>query len=182
MLHVTSERQLIKWWFVAAAFAMTLTACGGSSSASGNAPVSSPAVSTAPVASPVAKQLPDNLCNAIDVPTINSLLGINVKPGIWDGTVCTWISTSPTGGLTVGRLPEAQGASAIAAAKAKGETSITGLGSAAVGLVQTGLPAPLAPTQAFVMVDLGTALVTIHMSGPAVTMALATQVAHKLLG
>jgi len=183
MPNCAAVRRLARSAWLTAALALTSTACGGSLPAAAHSPfVQTPIVSSAPVPSPVAKQLPDNLCGAVDVPTINSELGLNVKPGVWDGTVCTWVSTNPAGGFTLGRLPESQAASLLASGQAAGGTQVAGLGVAAVVTVSTGVPAPLPPAQAYVFVDLGTALVTMHISGPTVTLDQATELAHDVLG
>ena len=123
--------------------------------------------------------LPDNLCTAIDSSTIDSVLKVKVSTGIWDGTHnCTWVSTQPAGGLTLSRLTETQGAPFFT-----GGTPIAGLGIRAVGGgIRTGQPSPLPASSAQVVIDLGDRVLSVHVSGPAVSIDDAVKIAHDVLG
>jgi hypothetical protein len=105
---------------------------------------------------------------------------VHVAAGIWDGHVCTWVSKSPAGGATLGWV--APGDPALAAAAAPGGSTIAGLGVTNSGRVQTGIPAPLPPSQALLIIDLGHGGMTVHVSGPAVTLDEAATLAKDVLG
>ena len=121
-----------------------------------------------------------NVCTLLPAATIDSTIGVHVAAGIWDGHVCTWISKSPVGGATIGWI--APGSPMLAGAAAPAGSSIDGLGVKNSGRVQTGLPAPLAPSQALLVIDLGHGGMTVHVSGPAVTLDEAGTLAKDVLG
>lgn len=168
-------QRLFQAFFGALLIAGALAACGSSSTSGGTTVSPSPA----PTAAKTPRALPDDLCNAIDGATIDSVLKVNVGSGIWDGTHnCVWVSKQPAGGLTLSRLTEAQGAPFLT-----GGTPVPGLGVRAVaGRTQTAQPSPLPASAALVVVDLGDKVLSIHVSGPAVTLQDAVTIAHDLLG
>lgn len=155
------------------------------STASAQAP---PTASFAPVTTPAASAgavpFGKNVCLMISATTIDQTIGVHVSASSWDGHVCTWLSTSPKGGATIGWLEP--GSTSLVGVNSSvvpaGMTRVNGLGLAALGRVQTGLPAPLAPTQAFLIVALPQGGLTVHLSGPAVTLDEAVTLAHDVLG
>lgn len=163
----------------------TTKSAAGTAATTASTPASSaataPPSSGAPPAAAVTNSTAygKNTCALLPAATIDSTIGVHVAAGIWDGHVCTWISKSPVGGATVGWI--APGSPQLAAAAAPSGSSIAGLGVKNAGRVQTGLPAPLAPSQAFLIIDLGHGGMTVHVSGPAVTLDEAATLAKDVL-
>ncbi len=125
-----------------------------------------------------------DVCKLLPAATIDQAIGVNITFQAWDNHVCTWISSNPTGGATIGWL--APGSAILAGLSGStvpaGATVVSGLGLRALGRTQTGMPAPAAPTSALLVVMLPQGGMTVHVSGPAVTLDEAAALAHDVLG
>ena len=125
-----------------------------------------------------------NVCDLLPAATIDQTIGVKTYFHAWDNHVCTWISSNPTGGATIGWL--APGNALLAGVSGStvpaGATAVSGLGLWALGRTQTGLPAPAAPTSASLLIALPQGGMTVHVSGPAVTLDEAVTLAHDVLG
>ncbi len=165
---------------VAARSAPPSSGQAASAAASAASAGSSAAVSTA-----VSDSFGKNVCTLLAVGTIDQTLDIKIADQGWDGHVCTWVSRQPAGGATIGWLEPGSPLLVLPPAGATlpvGETEVHGLGDLAVGRVQAGLPSPLPPSQAFLIVKLPQGGMTVHVSGPAVTLDEAVMLAHDVLG
>ncbi len=159
-------------------------------SASASSPASSaPASGTSAAPSTAASSLPANIpygknvCDILPDATINASLGIHIKSHGWDGQVCSWSSTSPAGGATIGWIkpgdPMLVGAGSGCRAPS---TPVGGIGLDACATLQTGLPAPLLPSSVLMIVDLGgQGGMTVHVSGKNVTVDQAVVLGNDVL-
>jgi hypothetical protein len=107
-----------------------------------------------------------------------------VAKSAWDGHECTFVGPAP-GGATVGWLAETSDTlvksfSPVSLA-IPGTTQPAGLGDRVVARLQTGLPAPVAASQVLLIVDFGTIGLSIHISGPAVTVDDAIKIEQAVL-
>ena len=169
------------------------------SAASSTAPASSPSGGTSPsaVASAGAPASADvsgavaqpggTPCEWIDKTSIDATLGLNVGPAIANngdakGKICTWISKTPEGGITlaivtvkeVGAIVDHYGA-------LPGGQLVPGLGVRAASVSSTGMAAPLPKNHYNLMVDYGGWGLSVDISGPAVTLAEAEAIATAVV-
>ncbi len=173
-----------------AATAPAASAASGAPATSASSPASMPpasgtstAPSTAGSSMPANVPYGKNVCDIVPDATINSTLGIHVKSHGWDGHVCSWYSTSPAGGATIGWIkpgdPMLLGAGSGCQAPT---TPVSGIGLDACALLQTGLPAPLPPSSVLMTIDLGSqGGMTVHLSGKDVTTDQAVELGNDVL-
>jgi hypothetical protein len=122
-----------------------------------------------------------NVCDILPAATIDTTLGIHIKSHGWDGHVCSWSSTTPPGGATIGWLEP--GSAFLAGSGCQPEaTPVPDLGLQACATVQTGLPSPLPPTSVLMIVKLDTGGMTVHVSGTSVTVDNAVTLAKDVMG
>ncbi len=173
-----------------AATAPATSSASSAPSASASSPASmaptdgaSAAPSTAGGGMPANIPYGKNVCDILPDATINSTLGIHVKSHGWDGHVCSWYSTSPAGGATIGWVKPGDPmlAGAVSGCLAP-STPVDGIGLDACGMLQTGLPAPLPPSSVLMVVDLGSqGGMTVHVSGKDVTIDQAVVLGNDVL-
>ena len=122
-----------------------------------------------------------NVCDILPAATIDATLGIHIKSHGWDGHVCSWSSTTPPGGATIGWLEP--GSAFLAGSGCQpGATPVPDLGVSACAAVQTGLPSPLPPTGVLLIVKLDTGGLSVHVSGTSVTIDNAVTLAKDVMG
>jgi hypothetical protein len=168
------------------------------SAASSPAPASSPSGGTAPsaVASAGAPASADvsgavpqpggTPCEWIDKTSIDATLGLDVGPAIPNtgdakGKICTWVSKTPGGGLTLGIVTPAEvGAIADHYSSLPGGQLVPGLGVRAVAVSATGQAAPLPKNHYHLLVDYGSWGLSVDISG-SVTLGEAEAIAAAVV-
>ena len=114
-------------------------------------------------------------------------LGTNVGRAILStgaprGDVCTWLSKTPLGGLTLATVtPEEVGAIVDHYSALPGGQLVPGLGVRAVSVSATGRAAPLPKNHYNLMVDYGGWGLSVDISGNAVTLAEAEAIAAAVV-
>jgi hypothetical protein len=101
-------------------------------------------------------------------------------PNVGDakGKICTWLSTAPKGGITLAILPKGQADGIVANYKQlPGGRLVEGVGLGAAALFVTGQKAPLPNSHGQVFVNFGDWGLSVDVSGPAVTVEAAAQLA-----
>jgi hypothetical protein len=171
------------------------------SNASSLAPALSPSSGTSPsgAASPAATQAASagvsgavaqpagTPCEWLDKTTIDATLGLNVGsaiPNVGDakGKICTWISKTPAGGITLAIVTVQQVDTIVAHYPSlPGGQLVPGLGVKAAALGTTGNAAPLPKNHVNLMVDYGAWGLSVDVSGPAVTLAEASAIAAAVV-
>lgn len=122
-------------------------------------------------------------CDWLDKATIDASLGLSVGAAIPNtgdakGKICTWLSTTPQGGITLAIVTQQEVDTLLAHyAALPGGQLVTGLGVKAGALFLTGQKAPLPKSHAQVFVDFGGWALSVDVSGPAVTVAEAAALA-----
>ena len=165
------------------------------SAASPSAPASSPSDGASPSAiastgapasvdvSGAVAQPSGTPCEWIDKTSIDATLGLDVGPAIPNtgdakGKICTWISKTPGGGLTLAIVTVAQvGAIVDHYSALPGGQLVPGIGLRAASVSATGQAAPLPKNHYNLMVDYGGWGLSVDISGPAVTLAEAEAIA-----
>ena len=153
------------------------SASAGSPSAGSSAtPAASvDAGSPSPVSGSGAKAQPaGHPCGWLDKASIDATLGLDVgkssNGGSATSTICTWLSKSPAGGITLGILTKAEVGGLIAGYKSlPGGRLVPGLGLGAAALFVTNQKSPLPKSHGQVFVDYGDWGLSVDVSGPSVT-------------
>ncbi|HEX7471608.1 MAG TPA: hypothetical protein VF323_00885 [Candidatus Limnocylindrales bacterium] len=161
------------------------SASAGSPSAGSSATpaVSADAGSAPPVSGTGAKARPaGHPCGWLDKASIDASLGLDVgkssNGGSATSTICTWLSKSPAGGITLGILTKAEVDGVIAGFKSlPGGRLVPGLGLGAAALFVTNQKSPLPKSHGQVFVDYGDWGLSVDVSGPAVTVEEAAALA-----
>ena len=143
-----------------------------------------PASSSEPGSATGAKALPaGDPCTWLDKATIDATLGLDVgaaflNTGNGKGKICTWLSKSPKGGLTLAQLDKGEANGLISNyAKLPGGQLVPGLGLGAAALFLGGQKAPLPKSHAHLFVDFGDWGLSVDISGAAMTVDLAAALA-----
>jgi hypothetical protein len=161
---------------------------GAASSGPSGAPSSNAPASSAPVAS--GQVLPlgvsgANTCTILKGFDFTGTIGVTPTKSAWDGHECVWYTSATAGGATVGWQAESSNTMVKSFSPASlaipGTTEPAGLGNRAVARVQSGLALPAPPSQVLLIVDFGTIGLSIHISGPAVTLAEAIAIEEAVL-
>jgi hypothetical protein len=120
-----------------------------------------------------------NTCTILKDFDFAGTIGVAVTKSAWDGHECVWYTSAAAGGATVGW--QAEGSNTMVQSF-PGTTEPAGLGNRAVARAQSGMAAPAPPSQVLLIVDFGTIGLSIHISGPAVTLAEAVKIEESVLG
>ena len=128
-------------------------------------------------------------CAWLDKATIDATLHLNVGTAIpsggdTKGAVCTWVSKTPAGGISLTTLDDTEFAAMLTNYdKLPGGRLVPGLGLHAVASFATGQKAPLPNSHAHLFVDYGGWVLSVDVSGPTVTVdeaaALAVAVVNQ---
>jgi hypothetical protein len=118
-------------------------------------------------------------CDWLDKPTIDASLGLSVGKAIPSGAdLCTWLSKTPAGGITVTVVTEQEFTGFRTGYQSlPGGQLVPGLGVDAVAIFVTGQKAPLPNSHAHLFVDYGGWVLSVDVSGPTVTVGEAAALA-----
>ena len=168
------------------------------SAASSSAPASTPSSGASPAApasaapqasvdvSGAVPQPAGTPCEWIDKTSIDATLGLSVGPAIPNtgdakGKICTWISKTPGGGLTLAIVTPAEvGAIVDHYSALPGGQLVPGLGVRAAAVSATGQAAPLPKNHFHLLVDYGGWGLSVDISG-SVTLAEAEAIAAAVV-
>ena len=153
----------------------SIAAASQSAGASATPAASVDAGSPPPVSGTGAKARPaGHPCGWLDKASIDASLALNVgkssNGGSATSTICTWLSKSPAGGITLATLTKAEVDGVIAGFKSlPGGRLVPGLGLGAAALFVTDQKSPLPKSHGQVFVDYGDWGLSVDVSGPTVT-------------
>jgi hypothetical protein len=98
------------------------------------------------------------------------------------GKICTWVSKTPAGGITLAIVTVQQVDTIVAHySTLPGGQLVSGLGVKAASVSTTGMAAPLPKNHYNLMVDFGGWGLSVDISGPAVTLTEAEAIATAVV-